>query len=199
MLKEWKNQTPYASPENWVFASRWSRGKRPMWGQTIVRKGIRPATQKLGINKKIGWHTFRHSYSTLLRSLGGYQSAAGFTAPFIGQTHTRYVHASGHASKTRSAKCCSSFVNRECTKRLIAPEKSPAFARALETVLGFAGDGMHPCAPALNIRNPCKLLKKLAGTTRLELATSAVTGQRSNQLNYVPSFGGKTKESGFGP
>ena len=34
----------------------------------------------------------------------------------------------------------------------------------------------------------CKLLKKLAGTTRLELATSAVTGQRSNQLNYVPSF-----------
>jgi hypothetical protein len=35
------------------------------------------------------------------------------------------------------------------------------------------------------------LLKKLAGTTRLELATSAVTGQRSNQLNYVPSFVGK--------
>jgi hypothetical protein len=34
----------------------------------------------------------------------------------------------------------------------------------------------------------CKCLKKLAGTTRLELATSAVTGQRSNQLNYVPSL-----------
>src|SRR5689334_17627419 len=31
-------------------------------------------------------------------------------------------------------------------------------------------------------------LLKLAGTTRLELATSAVSGQRSNQLNYVPSF-----------
>src|SRR3954449_5237994 len=30
----------------------------------------------------------------------------------------------------------------------------------------------------------------MAGTTRLELATSAVTGQRSNQLNYVP--GSKT-------
>jgi hypothetical protein len=28
----------------------------------------------------------------------------------------------------------------------------------------------------------------MAGTTRLELATSAVTGQRSNQLNYVPSI-----------
>ncbi len=29
----------------------------------------------------------------------------------------------------------------------------------------------------------------MAGTTRLELATSAVTGQRSNQLNYVPTEG----------
>jgi hypothetical protein len=31
-----------------------------------------------------------------------------------------------------------------------------------------------------------KLLKKLAGTTGLEPATSCVTGMRSNQLNYVP-------------
>jgi hypothetical protein len=29
--------------------------------------------------------------------------------------------------------------------------------------------------------------ERMAGTTRLELATSAVTGQRSNQLNYVPT------------
>ena len=32
-------------------------------------------------------------------------------------------------------------------------------------------------------------LERVAGTTRLELATSAVTGQRSNQLNYVPNRG----------
>ena len=32
-------------------------------------------------------------------------------------------------------------------------------------------------------------LEEMAGTTRLELATSAVTGQRSNQLNYVPALG----------
>jgi hypothetical protein len=31
-------------------------------------------------------------------------------------------------------------------------------------------------------------LKGMAGTTGLEPAASAVTGQRSNQLNYVPSF-----------
>ena len=31
--------------------------------------------------------------------------------------------------------------------------------------------------------------QEMAGTTRFELATSAVTGQRSNQLNYVPAPG----------
>ena len=34
---------------------------------------------------------------------------------------------------------------------------------------------------------PSNLLKGMAGTTGLEPAASAVTGQRSNQLNYVPT------------
>jgi hypothetical protein len=29
----------------------------------------------------------------------------------------------------------------------------------------------------------------MAGSTRLELATSCVTGRRSNQLNYDPVYG----------
>jgi hypothetical protein len=32
------------------------------------------------------------------------------------------------------------------------------------------------------------VLKDMAGTTGLEPAASAVTGQRSNQLNYVPKY-----------
>ena len=35
---------------------------------------------------------------------------------------------------------------------------------------------------------PSNLLKRMAGTTGLEPAASAVTGQRSNQLNYVPTL-----------
>jgi integrase len=31
---------------------------------------VRPAAAKVGIQKCIGWHTFRHTYSTLLRSVG---------------------------------------------------------------------------------------------------------------------------------
>jgi hypothetical protein len=37
------------------------------------------------------------------------------------------------------------------------------------------------------VSRPITPLEIMAGTTRLELATSAVTGQRSNQLNYVPT------------
>jgi hypothetical protein len=34
--------------------------------------------------------------------------------------------------------------------------------------------------------HPVSALECMAGTTGLEPATSAVTGQRSNQLSYVP-------------
>ncbi len=70
MLKEWRKVTRYSSADDWVFASKRARGKRPIWGQSIMRKQIHPALEKLGIEKRIGWHTFRHSYSTLLRHLG---------------------------------------------------------------------------------------------------------------------------------
>ena len=35
-----------------------------------MRHYIRPAVVKVGITKRIGWHTFRHSYSTLLKASG---------------------------------------------------------------------------------------------------------------------------------
>lgn len=53
-----------------VFASPKSRGRRPYWGQTMMRKVIRPAAVKAGITGHIGWHTFRHTYSSLLKANG---------------------------------------------------------------------------------------------------------------------------------
>jgi site-specific recombinase XerD len=35
-----------------------------------MQKVIRPAALRAGIRKKIGWHTFRHTYSTLLIANG---------------------------------------------------------------------------------------------------------------------------------
>jgi integrase len=70
MLKEWRRTSPFPSAEDWVFASKRAKGKRPSWGQSVMRKQIHPAIEKLGFNKRIGWHTLRRSYSTLLRNLG---------------------------------------------------------------------------------------------------------------------------------
>jgi integrase len=69
-LIQWRKRCTYIKPEDWVFASKRYRGRRPYWGQAILRKYIRPAAQRVGIQKRFGWHTFRHSYSTLLRSAG---------------------------------------------------------------------------------------------------------------------------------
>jgi site-specific recombinase XerD len=53
-----------------VFASPANQGRWPYLAQEIMRRHIRPVARKLGISKRIGWHTFRHTYSTLLRSTG---------------------------------------------------------------------------------------------------------------------------------
>ena len=69
-LREWHRQTPYQSSESWVFASPVNHGRWPFLAQEIMRHHIIPVARKLGITKRIGWHTFRHTYSTLLRSTG---------------------------------------------------------------------------------------------------------------------------------
>jgi integrase len=46
------------------------RGRCPFLTQEIMRHHIIPVARKLDITKRIGRHTFRHTYSTLLRSTG---------------------------------------------------------------------------------------------------------------------------------
>lgn len=59
---------PHAGPGEWVFPS--SQTGAP-WNPTHVQsKYIRPAAQKATGQDGIGWHNFRHTFSTLLRSLG---------------------------------------------------------------------------------------------------------------------------------
>ena len=53
--------------ENWVFANP-ETGK-PYWPGRVQENWLVPAARKIGIGR-IGWHTFRHSHSTLLHALG---------------------------------------------------------------------------------------------------------------------------------
>jgi integrase len=69
-LIAWRQQCRYKTGDDWVFASRLHNGRKPYWGAAIMRHYVQPVAKRLGIEKRIGWHTFRHTYSTLLRSLG---------------------------------------------------------------------------------------------------------------------------------
>ena len=70
-LKAWKASSSYASPGDWVFASDVSFGKQPLWPGTLWRRNVVPAIERAGISKpKLGWHTLRRSYASLLLSTG---------------------------------------------------------------------------------------------------------------------------------
>jgi integrase len=66
-ILRYKNGTVYSQPTDFVFAG--DSGK-PRWQETILADHIKPAAKDAKIQGKVGWHTLRHSYSTLLRSLG---------------------------------------------------------------------------------------------------------------------------------
>ena len=69
-LRTWRAHTKYKAASDWVFASPYSKGRKPYWYQSLMRNRIREAARGVGIAKKMGWHTFRHTCATLLRASG---------------------------------------------------------------------------------------------------------------------------------
>lgn len=69
-LIAWRRESVSTAPDDWVWASSQKQGKQPLWLATIMRYYIQPAARRASIDKKIGWHTFRHTFSTLIKSLG---------------------------------------------------------------------------------------------------------------------------------
>ena len=70
VLLNWRGRTPYNRDEDWLFASPEMLGRQPYWPDSALRKVIRPAAVRAGIVKRIAWHTFRHSFATLLKANG---------------------------------------------------------------------------------------------------------------------------------
>ncbi len=70
VLLLWRRRSPYPMDGDWVFASPASKGELPYWSYSLFRVYIRPALKAAGITGKVGWHTFRHSFATILKSHG---------------------------------------------------------------------------------------------------------------------------------
>ena len=74
-LLEWYRHAPCAEPEDWIFASTSNRagrirGLHPLGLVAVMRYYIWPAAKRAGITKRLTWHTFRHTFSTLLKANG---------------------------------------------------------------------------------------------------------------------------------
>jgi integrase len=69
-LWAWKQHSSYTRPHDWVFASPRTKGKNPYWPDIILSRVVRPAVARAGIQKQVGWHTFRHSLSTMMIANG---------------------------------------------------------------------------------------------------------------------------------
>jgi integrase len=80
-FRNWKEQTVYGMPEDWVFASTRMKGKQPRAANTLVSDYLRPAAAKAGVlssytnengdlvendPRRFGFHNLRHSLASFL-------------------------------------------------------------------------------------------------------------------------------------
>ena len=71
VLAEWRGKSDYRAEDDFLFPSLRKNGEQPLMPDMVLKKVIRPALVRAGITGKIiGWHSFRHSLATNLRTLG---------------------------------------------------------------------------------------------------------------------------------
>jgi len=69
VLLNWQRKTFFKNPQDWVFASPFVKGRMPWYPWGVERRHIIPAGIRCGIGR-IGWHSFRHTFRTLLDETG---------------------------------------------------------------------------------------------------------------------------------
>ena len=62
-----KGRSQYTQDSDFIFANPQGNTR---WPDTIRDKVLHPAAKRAGITKKVGWHTFRYTYSSLHGLLG---------------------------------------------------------------------------------------------------------------------------------
>jgi integrase len=69
VLLHWQRTTEFNMPDDWIFASPFKGGTMPWQPWKVQQRHIGPAAVSCGIGR-IGWHTFRHTFRSLLDETG---------------------------------------------------------------------------------------------------------------------------------
>ncbi len=70
VLAQWRRCCPYNQDTDYIFGSPDKNGQQPYWPNAAMEDHIRPAAKRVGIQKRLGWHTLRHTFGTLVKSQG---------------------------------------------------------------------------------------------------------------------------------
>jgi integrase len=114
VLWNWRLQSPYPIDEDWVFASPHSRGKLPYWPGSLYKAHLEPAAKEIGIVGHFGWHTFRHTYATLLKGNGEDVKVVQELMRHANiSSHPEHLRAGHHANQARCAEPSRELVARQ--------------------------------------------------------------------------------------
>lgn len=111
-LLAWRELTPWKAPTDWVFASPYKNGEKPLtlWNaQTLI---IKPAGKALGLGD-IGWHSLRHTYRALLDKTGAPMGVQQKLMRHASITTTMNTYGDAYMDEKRAAheKIVSQLVN----------------------------------------------------------------------------------------
>jgi integrase len=97
VLLNWRGRCPYNQDADYIFASPDKDGSQPYWPTAGMEDHVRPAAIRAGIVKRLGWHTLRHTFGTLVKSQGAdvATTQALMRHANVSVTMDRYVQAIG--------------------------------------------------------------------------------------------------------
>jgi integrase-like protein len=110
VLLGWRQRCPYNQDADYIFGSPDKNGTQPYWPNAAMEDYVRPAAKQAGIQKRIGWHTLRHTYGTLVKSQGAdVATTQALYATRKRQYHDGQLRPSRDASEAGSTKPSGQF------------------------------------------------------------------------------------------
>jgi hypothetical protein len=187
-LLEWRSQSLYNQSTDFVFPSERLKGSKPLDLAWVLKKMIQPAFRKIGI-KGVGWHTFRHTVGSILAEMGEHQlmirdylhhANLHVTNKYLQATTTSKRLAQGKLVDVCQGVCYRQASQLWPTRFTATDRSSQSFGEGGILCLLGRRSLLDPNGPRLFLVSLCKPFKRMAGTTGLEPAASAVTESLAN-------------------
>jgi len=118
VLTSWRAVCPYNQGADYIFGSPDMNGSQPYWPTAGMEDHVRPAAQRASIAKRLGWHTLRHTFGTLVKSQGA----------DVATTQALLRHANVSITMDRYVQAVTP-AKREAQSRIVASIPFPNVAR----------------------------------------------------------------------